>query len=190
MSKLHPFPMAPPPQLRKTPDSIPSATELELCTATLKRSKKACDDGCAIEDFMRHMKEKEKGKARAEHESQGRRRPASRPAQAPAPVARPPQTAQQPQEEKEAQTRPQRQRRRLRQAPAIYHYLDVWDDQDTPRAPAGANPCSFAAPLAKWDPSTLGEGDLTTEDHGHGPLIESEKLMQLEWALSQLPSRF
>ncbi|KAG6880507.1 hypothetical protein C0993_006154, partial [Termitomyces sp. T159_Od127] len=68
MSKFHPFSMAPPPQLRKTPDSIPSATKLELCTTTLKRSKKACDDGCAIEEFMRHMKEKEKGKARAEHE--------------------------------------------------------------------------------------------------------------------------
>ncbi|KAG6883619.1 hypothetical protein C0993_005128, partial [Termitomyces sp. T159_Od127] len=52
------------------------------------------------------------------------------------------------------------------------HYLDVWDDQDAARAPAAADPRSFAAPLAKWDPSTLGEGDLAAEDHGHGPLTE------------------
>ncbi|KAG6875476.1 hypothetical protein C0993_009040 [Termitomyces sp. T159_Od127] len=68
MFKLHLFLMAPPPQLCKTPDSIPSATKLELCIATLKCLQKAHNNGCAIEDFMRHMKKKEKGKARAEHE--------------------------------------------------------------------------------------------------------------------------
>ncbi|KAG6895575.1 hypothetical protein C0993_009419, partial [Termitomyces sp. T159_Od127] len=69
MSKLHPFPTAPPlqsPLLRKTPDSIPSTTELELLhdelrdlrSATLKRSRKAGDDLRAIEESMRRMKDK------------------------------------------------------------------------------------------------------------------------------------
>ncbi|KAG6907513.1 hypothetical protein DXG01_008602 [Tephrocybe rancida] len=75
-SKLHPFPSAPPFQsslLRKAPESIPSTTELELLhdelkelrTATLRRSKKAREDLKAIEESMRRMKEKEKGKAKA-----------------------------------------------------------------------------------------------------------------------------
>ncbi|KAG6826390.1 hypothetical protein H0H92_016000 [Tricholoma furcatifolium] len=74
--KLHPFPPAPSYQsslLRKAPDSIPSTTELELLheelkelhNATLKRSKKAGEDLKAIEESMRRMKEKEKGKAKA-----------------------------------------------------------------------------------------------------------------------------
>ncbi|KAH0584613.1 hypothetical protein H2248_010146 [Termitomyces sp. 'cryptogamus'] len=75
-SKLHPFPPASPFQsslLRKTPDSIPSTTELEflhdelreLRSVTLRRSKKAGEDLKAIEESMRRMKEKEKGKAKA-----------------------------------------------------------------------------------------------------------------------------
>lgn len=75
-SKLHSFPPAPPFQsslLRKAPDSIPLTSELEflhdelkeLRNATLKRSKKAGEDLKAIEESMRRMKEKEKGKAKA-----------------------------------------------------------------------------------------------------------------------------
>ncbi|KNZ77876.1 Chromatin-remodeling complexes subunit ngg1 [Termitomyces sp. J132] len=57
------------------------------------------------------------------------------------------------------------------------HYLDVWDDQDAGRqgqgqAQAQAQTHSFGAPIPKWDPSTLGEVDLCTEEHGHGPLTE------------------
>ncbi|KAG6849381.1 hypothetical protein H0H93_008935 [Arthromyces matolae] len=75
-SKLLPFPSAPPfqsPLLKKAPDSIPSTGELELLheelkelrNATFRRSKKAGEDLKAIEESMRRMKEKEKGKAKA-----------------------------------------------------------------------------------------------------------------------------
>ncbi|KAJ7491039.1 histone acetyltransferases subunit 3-domain-containing protein [Mycena latifolia] len=62
------------------------------------------------------------------------------------------------------------------------HYLDVWAEQDAAMLgaalPAGAGqmrdapPDAFAPPAPKWDPSTLGEADLTTEARGHGPLTE------------------
>ncbi|KAG6861778.1 hypothetical protein C0995_012282 [Termitomyces sp. Mi166 len=59
------------------------------------------------------------------------------------------------------------------------HYLDVWDDQDAgrilPSLPGQDGTeltHTFTAPVPKWDPSTLGEGDLYAEDHGHGPLTE------------------
>ncbi|KAG6817054.1 hypothetical protein H0H87_000466 [Tephrocybe sp. NHM501043] len=59
------------------------------------------------------------------------------------------------------------------------HYLDVWEDQDAGRIPPallgqdGVEPShNFGAPLPKWDPSTLTEGDLCSEGHGHGPLTE------------------
>lgn len=59
--------------LRKAPDSIPPTPELEqlhdelqeLKKISLARAKKAGDDLKAIEESMRRMKEKEKGKARA-----------------------------------------------------------------------------------------------------------------------------
>lgn len=35
-----------------------------------------------------------------------------------------------------------------------------------------APPDIFAAPLPKWDPSTLEDADCLTEEHGHGPLTE------------------
>jgi transcriptional adapter 3 len=62
------------------------------------------------------------------------------------------------------------------------HYLDVWAEQDAAALgatlPAGAGqirdapPDVFAPPTPKWDPSTLGEADLSTEARGHGPLTE------------------
>ncbi|KAJ7891342.1 histone acetyltransferases subunit 3-domain-containing protein [Mycena olivaceomarginata] len=62
------------------------------------------------------------------------------------------------------------------------HYLDVWAEQDAAllgaTLPPGAGtlrdapPDTFAPPAPKWDPSTLGENDLTTEARGHGPLTE------------------
>ncbi|KAG6853097.1 hypothetical protein C0991_006900 [Blastosporella zonata] len=75
-SKLHTFPPAPPFQsslLRKAPESIPSTSELELLheelkelrNATLRRSKKAGEDLKSIEESMRRMRDKEKGKAKA-----------------------------------------------------------------------------------------------------------------------------
>ncbi|KAJ6500748.1 histone acetyltransferases subunit 3-domain-containing protein [Mycena sanguinolenta] len=62
------------------------------------------------------------------------------------------------------------------------HYLDVWAEQDAAAhgvtLPPGAgtlreaSPDTFAPPTPKWDPSTLNEGDLSTEARGHGPLTE------------------
>lgn len=60
------------------------------------------------------------------------------------------------------------------------HYLEVWEDQDAGLIPpvlvglgdSQAPPSTFAAPAPKWDPSTLMESDLVTEDRGHGPLTE------------------
>ncbi|KAJ6457063.1 histone acetyltransferases subunit 3-domain-containing protein [Mycena vitilis] len=62
------------------------------------------------------------------------------------------------------------------------HYLDVWAEQDAvllgAALPPGAGTMrdapadAFAPPAPKWDPSTLGEADLTTEARGHGPLTE------------------
>lgn len=58
------------------------------------------------------------------------------------------------------------------------HYTEIWEDQDAGLLPptvisdAQAPPSSFAAPIPKWDPSTLMEPDLVTEDRGHGPLTE------------------
>lgn len=59
--------------LLKTPDSIPPTNELELLhnelkelkKLTLARSKKASEDLKTIEESMRRMNEKEKGKAKA-----------------------------------------------------------------------------------------------------------------------------
>jgi transcriptional adapter 3 len=62
------------------------------------------------------------------------------------------------------------------------HYLEVWEEEDTgPLLPAVSSSRatssdehhpSAAAPLPGWDPSTLMEHDLVTEDRGHGPLTE------------------
>jgi transcriptional adapter 3 len=58
------------------------------------------------------------------------------------------------------------------------HYTEIWEDQDAGLLPATvlgdaeAPPFSFSAPVPKWDPSTLMEPDLVTEDRGHGPLTE------------------
>jgi transcriptional adapter 3 len=59
--------------LRKAPDAIPQISDLEelhdelkeLKKLSLARAKKAGDDLKAIEESMRRMKEKEKGKAKA-----------------------------------------------------------------------------------------------------------------------------
>ncbi|GLB35590.1 putative histone acetyltransferases subunit 3 [Lyophyllum shimeji] len=60
------------------------------------------------------------------------------------------------------------------------HYLEVWEDQDAGLIPPvlvglgtePSEPPNFAAPTPKWDPSTLTETDLLTEERGHGPLTE------------------
>ncbi|KAG5639189.1 hypothetical protein H0H81_006093 [Sphagnurus paluster] len=60
------------------------------------------------------------------------------------------------------------------------HYLEVWEDQDAGLIPpvlaalgdTSQPPPNFGAPTPKWDPSTLTEGDLVTEERGHGPLTE------------------
>ncbi|KAJ6630274.1 histone acetyltransferases subunit 3-domain-containing protein [Mycena sp. CBHHK59/15] len=64
------------------------------------------------------------------------------------------------------------------------HYLDLWAEQDAllygvgGALPPGAGtirdapPEAFAPPAPKWDPSTLMEPDLLTEERGHGPLTE------------------
>ncbi|KAI0648399.1 histone acetyltransferases subunit 3-domain-containing protein [Trametes meyenii] len=61
------------------------------------------------------------------------------------------------------------------------HYSQVWEEEDTAlyggplpgtaamRANAHPPPPSV---LPKWEPSTLGDIDLTTEERGHGPLTE------------------
>ncbi|KAF6758581.1 histone acetyltransferases subunit 3-domain-containing protein [Ephemerocybe angulata] len=58
------------------------------------------------------------------------------------------------------------------------HYTEVWEEQDangyvgtlakTKEAPASA----FVAPKPTWDPSSITDGDLLSEDKGHGPLTE------------------
>ncbi|KAG5351047.1 hypothetical protein C0989_008180 [Termitomyces sp. Mn162] len=294
-SKLHPFPPASPFQsslLRKTPDSIPSTTELEflhdelreLRSVTLRRSKKAGEDLKAIEESMRRMKEKEKGKAKAIDKVKRERDYLQRPRKQTPPVVvhvqhPPPQPKAQksvasssqpptktgpdfslppthahgllpprppippppipgpskPTEVQEdfSKTKAPSQvtvttfytsiepwLRNIREEDVGFlehtgdelepyilpklgrHYLDVWDDQDAGRiavslsgqdggagadnaqsqvqgqgqgqgqAQAQAQMHSFGAPIPKWDPSTLGEVDLCTEEHGHGPLTE------------------
>ncbi|OBZ75066.1 Chromatin-remodeling complexes subunit ngg1 [Grifola frondosa] len=63
------------------------------------------------------------------------------------------------------------------------HYSHVWDEEDTAlyggplpgtaamRASSSHHP-DPSAPLPKWEPSTLMETDLLTEERGHGPLTE------------------
>jgi transcriptional adapter 3 len=61
------------------------------------------------------------------------------------------------------------------------HYLEVWEEEDianygspldsTMTARVGTSN-SHSAPRPKWDPSTLTEQDLVSEDKGHGPLTE------------------
>jgi transcriptional adapter 3 len=56
------------------------------------------------------------------------------------------------------------------------HYLELWEEQDahgyavhkTKDAPASA----FVAPKPTWDPSTILDPDLVSEEKGHGPLTE------------------
>jgi len=58
------------------------------------------------------------------------------------------------------------------------HYLEVWEEQDIEMY--GAPLPGFSShrtgdgsgSLPKWDPSTLSEPDLATEDRSHGPLTE------------------
>jgi transcriptional adapter 3 len=75
-SILSPYPTSPPLLsllIEKPPDAIPPIDDLEALQAELKllqqksyeRVKKAGNDLKAIEESMRRMKEKEKGKARA-----------------------------------------------------------------------------------------------------------------------------
>ena len=75
-SILSPYPSSPPlfsPLIRDPPDVIPPIDDLETLQAELKllqqkaheRAKKAGNDLKAIEESMRRMKEKEKGKAKA-----------------------------------------------------------------------------------------------------------------------------
>ena len=75
-SILSQFPSSPPqlsPLIRDPPDAIPPIDDLEALQAELKllqqkaneRAKKAGNDLKTIEESMRRMKEKEKGKARA-----------------------------------------------------------------------------------------------------------------------------
>ncbi|KAF9464531.1 histone acetyltransferases subunit 3-domain-containing protein [Collybia nuda] len=58
------------------------------------------------------------------------------------------------------------------------HYTEIWEDQDAGLLPptvlgdTEAPSSNFAAPVPKWDPSTLMEPDLVTEERGHGPLTE------------------
>jgi transcriptional adapter 3 len=75
-SSLVQYPPVPPfrPQIVKnTPDNIPPTEELEALEAdlnelrlhTLERAKKADDDLRTIEESLRRLKEREKGKAKA-----------------------------------------------------------------------------------------------------------------------------
>lgn len=62
------------------------------------------------------------------------------------------------------------------------HYSEVWEDEDIAlyggplpgfSATRFAGPENLSkAPAPKWDPSTLNEPDLVTEERGHGPLTE------------------
>ncbi|KAJ3524687.1 hypothetical protein NM688_g8518 [Phlebia brevispora] len=64
------------------------------------------------------------------------------------------------------------------------HYTEVWEEEDIAQygvplpgtaavRPSGPLPGSASnAPLPKWEPSTLSESDIVTEERGHGPLTE------------------
>lgn len=60
------------------------------------------------------------------------------------------------------------------------HYAEVWEEEDIVRygAPlqstsaARVTSISTTPPKGKWDPSTLTEQDLLSEERGHGPLTE------------------
>jgi transcriptional adapter 3 len=64
------------------------------------------------------------------------------------------------------------------------HYSKVWEEEDInnygwPLPGTAAARCSSSlpgsssmAPLPRWEPSTLQESDLLTEERGHGPLTE------------------
>ena len=61
------------------------------------------------------------------------------------------------------------------------HYSVVWEEEDIANygmplpGTAAARPSTHAGPsnvLPKWEPSTLSEPDLLTEERGHGPLTE------------------
>jgi transcriptional adapter 3 len=68
-SQVHPFRSR---TIKNTPDAVPPTEELEALQAdlvelrryTLERAKKADDDLRTIEESMRRLKEKEKGKAK------------------------------------------------------------------------------------------------------------------------------
>lgn len=75
-SKLSPYPITdsyPSALLKNTPDAVPSVDELErihselrlLKQRAIERAKKAGEDLKTIEESMRRMKEKEKGKLKA-----------------------------------------------------------------------------------------------------------------------------
>ncbi|TFY60232.1 hypothetical protein EVJ58_g5286 [Rhodofomes roseus] len=63
-------------------------------------------------------------------------------------------------------------------------YTEVWEEDDTrryggslpgtaaARAAARIRPSTSSGPLPRWEPSTLSEPDLLTEERGHGPLTE------------------
>lgn len=64
------------------------------------------------------------------------------------------------------------------------HYAEVWEEEDIaqygmplPGTAAALRTVTLPgstsmAPLPKWEPSTLAEGDLVSEERGHGPLTE------------------
>ncbi|PCH38632.1 hypothetical protein WOLCODRAFT_136374 [Wolfiporia cocos MD-104 SS10] len=64
------------------------------------------------------------------------------------------------------------------------HYSEVWEEEDIAlyggplpgtaamRAGARSHPATSNGPLPRWEPSTLQEADLLTEERGHGPLTE------------------
>jgi transcriptional adapter 3 len=59
------------------------------------------------------------------------------------------------------------------------HYTETWDEEDfrsyggpLPGFTPLGRPADYVAPVPKWDPSTLADPDLATEDKGHGPLTE------------------
>jgi transcriptional adapter 3 len=59
------------------------------------------------------------------------------------------------------------------------HYTEVWEEEDMalyggpmPGFSASRAESSSLAPTPKWDPSTLMEPDLLSEEKGHGPLTE------------------
>ncbi len=64
------------------------------------------------------------------------------------------------------------------------HYSEVWEEEDIAlygvplpgtaavRSGVSLPGSSSTAPLPRWEPSTLMEADLVTEERGHGPLTE------------------